>query len=251
MSLSALSVKKLLSYDNDRVEDAVSVFVQDWTVESEAVSEGLVRRADVAAAFPRLTAFVPAQQPPSNASVSNNKADLPGPTLIVETAPEGENSWDGRTDLHYMLVMSGLSQESKGNYGVGSQRLVAANDPQEFINDWRELARSEEEVPVALLTAVAERADQRLLTVTEDQGVVATIRITRDEQLAGLSMLAVDVNRRGQGLGTSVVKEAMVFAQSQGARQFHLQVDGTNHKALGLYRRLGAVVLARYRYLES
>jgi ribosomal protein S18 acetylase RimI-like enzyme len=246
MSLSALSVTKLLSYGNRLVEDAVSVFVQDWTIEGEVVEAGVTREANVATPFSRLTAFVPMLQiPPSEWDGSNTTKK---PTLLVTTASQSESDWDSRTDLHYMLMLTGLPEEWQRNPDSEINLLTASSDPPKFVNAWYGLTMAEEKVPIALLTAVAERVNQQLLIVEEKHEVVATIRITRDKHIAGLSMLAVDMRHREQGLGTSVVKDAIKLARSQGARQFHLQVDGTNESALSLYHRLGAIVVARYRY---
>lgn len=226
----------------------MSVFVQDWTIEGEVVAEGVTRRANVGTPFSRLTAFVPMKQISPSEWDGDDVDNVFKPTLLVATASQNEFDLKERTDLHYMLMLTGLSEECQRNPDAEIHRLAESSDPQKFVTDWLGLTMSEEKVPLVLLTAVAARVNQQLLIVKDKKEVVATIRITRDKHIAGLSMLAVDMRYRGQGLGTSVVKNAIKLARSQGARQFHLQVDGMNESALGLYYRLGAIVIARYRY---
>jgi ribosomal-protein-alanine N-acetyltransferase len=65
--------------------------------------------------------------------------------------------------------------------------------------------------------------------------------------VAHLASIAVHPARRGRGIGTVLLREALVRARAAGARFVALEVDRANRGALRLYRREGFGVVRRFR----
>lgn len=115
---------------------------------------------------------------------------------------------------------------------------------------WRELDARErtlrpdqESAAEALLTG----ADARLVVLGEP--AVGIGRLDLVNRWAGLTCLWIDPDRRGQGLGTRLVRGLADLASADGALAVHLQVTEPN-PARALYERLGFVEHHRYRYWQ-
>ena len=63
---------------------------------------------------------------------------------------------------------------------------------------------------------------------------------------AALASVAVHPARRTRGLGTALVREALLRARAAGARWLTLEVDADNLAAVRLYRREGFGLLRRF-----
>ncbi|HVW56376.1 MAG TPA: GNAT family N-acetyltransferase [Rhizobiaceae bacterium] len=87
------------------------------------------------------------------------------------------------------------------------------------------------------------------LFVLEKKGEpVATTICVHDGDLAGLFEVATVEAERGKGHGRRIVRSALKWALSRGARKAWLQVEADNEPALGLYSSLGFSEAYRYRY---
>ena len=103
----------------------------------------------------------------------------------------------------------------------------------------------------AALTSVIEaiRAECGLFLFEEiGQGPTAVALAVQDYDLAGLLLVAVRPDRRGEGIGRDIVGASLRWARLKGARQAWLAVEADNEPALALYRRLGFSEAYRYLY---
>jgi ribosomal protein S18 acetylase RimI-like enzyme len=102
-----------------------------------------------------------------------------------------------------------------------------------------------EEYPVSF---VANTRPQDLLVASVDEQVVGVVKLGRATPLTAnahvlmIAGLAVAPNRRGEGVGRSLVTAAVREARNRGARRVTLRVLGSNVPARGLYSSLGFVV---------
>ena len=78
--------------------------------------------------------------------------------------------------------------------------------------------------------------------------LLAAGQCTREQAIVGLYDIHVAATARRQGLGSALCSALLAHAAAQGARCAYLQVDGTNHTAQSVYRRLGFVDASRYHY---
>lgn len=91
------------------------------------------------------------------------------------------------------------------------------------------------------------RPDDVLVASMDDQ-VVGVVRLARPSRLTTqthvltVGGLAVDPERRGKGIGRSLVSAAVAEAKDRGARRLTLRVLGSNTQARDLYSSLGFVV---------
>jgi GNAT superfamily N-acetyltransferase len=87
------------------------------------------------------------------------------------------------------------------------------------------------------------------LFVLEEKGEpVATAICVHDGDLAGLFEIATAETERGKGHGRRIVRSALKWALSRGARMAWLQVEADNGAARGLYSSLGFSDAYRYYY---
>lgn len=88
---------------------------------------------------------------------------------------------------------------------------------------------------------------------TQDGATVAAVgraALVKDgkETLVVLNMIAVDPERRRQGLARAVSETLLALAAVQGARRALLEVEADNAPALALYRGLGFRRISGYHY---
>ena len=68
---------------------------------------------------------------------------------------------------------------------------------------------------------------------------VAVARLSQGQGVAGLQGVGVVADRRGQGYGTLIATVATRAGLATGNRLIWLSVHEENHRALGVYARLG------------
>lgn len=90
------------------------------------------------------------------------------------------------------------------------------------------------------------------LFVIEDEGSgpAATALCVHDNDLAGIFELATREDQRRKGYGRDVVRTALRWARHCGAERAWLQVESSNHAAVGLYSDLGFREVYRYAYRQ-
>ncbi|MEO0543575.1 MAG: GNAT family N-acetyltransferase [Pseudomonadota bacterium] len=100
------------------------------------------------------------------------------------------------------------------------------------------------------LTEVLEaiRPPTGMFVMEDDAGPIACALCVHDNDMAGLFDIAVREDKRAQGYGRSIVRTALRWAHTQGAKKAWLQVEGKNQSARGLYERLGFEEAYRYVY---
>lgn len=108
-----------------------------------------------------------------------------------------------------------------------------ADDPWTVGQFWSELAR----VPATRWYLVARQEG--------DLVGYAGVFLAGDE--ADVQTVAVAGRAQGRGIGARLVRALADWARSRGACVLHLEVRADNDPALGLYRRLGFVVVGRRR----
>jgi ribosomal protein S18 acetylase RimI-like enzyme len=99
--------------------------------------------------------------------------------------------------------------------------------------------------------AAAERAQRDYpdtLIVELDGVAVGTLRVTRDDDTAGVYGLVVHPDHQGQGIGRDVLRRISIHALADGAARVHLEVAADNERALGLYTSLGFTPVATEDY---
>jgi ribosomal protein S18 acetylase RimI-like enzyme len=96
--------------------------------------------------------------------------------------------------------------------------------------------------------AGAQRDRDETLVVELDDAVVGTVRLTRDDDTAGVYGLAVHPDHQGHGIGRDVLRRVCRQALADGAARVHLEVAVDNDRALGLYTSLGFAPVATEDY---
>ncbi len=94
-------------------------------------------------------------------------------------------------------------------------------------------------------------ADQAFLVAAEGERIVGWLQMVRQphpvvRHVATFGM-AVAPDRRGRGIGSALLAEALRWAREQGVAKVELSVYPENRAALGLYRRFGFVEEGRLR----
>jgi ribosomal protein S18 acetylase RimI-like enzyme len=95
---------------------------------------------------------------------------------------------------------------------------------------------------------VANTRPDNLLVASADDQVVGVVKLARPTPLTtnahvlAIEGLAVDPERRGEGIGRSLVSAAVREVKDRGARRLTLRVLGSNWRARALYSSLGFVV---------
>jgi len=84
----------------------------------------------------------------------------------------------------------------------------------------------------------------------DDANVLACGQFAREGELVGLYDVHTHESARGQGLAGLLCERMLTISASQGAKTGYLQVDGANHPALAVYRRLGFAPGYGYHYRE-
>jgi ribosomal protein S18 acetylase RimI-like enzyme len=82
-------------------------------------------------------------------------------------------------------------------------------------------------------------AGDRTVMVDFEGSAVATVRVTRDQDTAGIYGLVVDPGWRGRGIGRDVLRRVCRELRDAGVRRIELEVAVDNSRALGLYTSLG------------
>lgn len=72
-----------------------------------------------------------------------------------------------------------------------------------------------------------------------DGSVVAVLALAHAKRVSEVINLAVDVNRQHSGIGTVVMRSALVRAKNRGSTSVELTVHPSNEAAAALYRRVG------------
>jgi ribosomal protein S18 acetylase RimI-like enzyme len=81
-----------------------------------------------------------------------------------------------------------------------------------------------------------------------DSELVACGQLAIEGSLVGLYDVFTAPNARGRGYAGVLCRHLLQLAHTRGARQAYLQVDGDNHAALAVYRRLGFTEAYAYHY---
>lgn len=92
---------------------------------------------------------------------------------------------------------------------------------------------------------------QVFLTAHDDEGgVVGVVRVAMDDAWAGVFGLHVAPERRREGIGRWLTREAALAIQAAGTDLVYLQVERDNAPARSLYTALGMEVHHEYTYLR-
>ena len=102
----------------------------------------------------------------------------------------------------------------------------------------RLLAAAFDEPAIDLADRLAEDS-ARTVVVELDGAAVGTIRVTRDDDTAGIYGFAVDPAWQGRGIGRDVLRRVCRELRDEGIRRIGLEVAVENDHALGLYTSLG------------
>ena len=84
--------------------------------------------------------------------------------------------------------------------------------------------------------------------VQRDGATLACGQYVVESDLVGLYDVFTAPAARGQGLARALCNELLRRARAEGAQQAYLQVDGDNHAARAVYRRLGFADAYAYNY---
>ena len=82
----------------------------------------------------------------------------------------------------------------------------------------------------------------------DDGAVLACGQFAREADLVGLYDVFTQASARGQGLARRLCAGLLARARDEGARSAYLQVEGDNHAARSVYRRLGFFDGYAYHY---
>jgi ribosomal protein S18 acetylase RimI-like enzyme len=77
---------------------------------------------------------------------------------------------------------------------------------------------------------------------------VGTLRVSRDQDTAGVYGFVVHPDHQGHGIGRDVLRRVCRQALADGATRVRLEVEVTNDRALGLYTSLGFALVTTEDY---
>jgi ribosomal protein S18 acetylase RimI-like enzyme len=86
---------------------------------------------------------------------------------------------------------------------------------------------------------IADSATEWTLVIERDGVSVGTLRITREDSIAGIYGLAVDPQYQGQGIGRDVLNRVCRQLRGEGTERITLEVAVDNDRALDLYLSVG------------
>jgi ribosomal protein S18 acetylase RimI-like enzyme len=103
--------------------------------------------------------------------------------------------------------------------------------------------------PIDPAAAERRRRDRAETMVIELDGVtVGSLRVSWEDDTAGVFGFAVRPDHQGQGIGRDVLRRICRQARADGAARVHLEVAVDNDRALGLYTSLGFAPIATEDY---
>jgi ribosomal protein S18 acetylase RimI-like enzyme len=94
----------------------------------------------------------------------------------------------------------------------------------------------------------AEHDHAGTLIISLDDDVVGSLRLTREDDTAGVYGFVIHPDHRGRGIGRDVLRRVCVQALTDGAARVHLEVAVDNDRALGLYTSLGFAPISTEDY---
>ena len=99
--------------------------------------------------------------------------------------------------------------------------------------------------PAADIAFCRATASAELFVTGEPGAIVATVMAGHDGHRGWLYYMAVDPERRGEGLARRLVAHAEAWLAALGVRKVNLMIRETNTEALGFYERVGYEVTPR------
>jgi GNAT superfamily N-acetyltransferase len=88
----------------------------------------------------------------------------------------------------------------------------------------------------------------RALLAHIDGKPVGVGTVMLEDGLAGVFSMATAPDMRARGVATAILASLLTWAWEHGAAHAYLQVDGDNHRALGVYRKFGFTTAYTYHY---
>lgn len=88
----------------------------------------------------------------------------------------------------------------------------------------------------------------RALLAHVDGRPVGVGTIMLEDGLAGVFSMATAPDMRARGVAGAILASLLTWAWEHGAAHAYLQVDGENHRALGVYRKFGFTTAYTYHY---
>ncbi len=127
--------------------------------------------------------------------------------------------------------------------------LVPQTDIPRFVDRSMTIQGEAIELKPGLIEVVSAIKPAKGLFIAEDAGIpVSTAICVCDGVMAGLFGIGTAANRRRRGLGCAIVKSALQWAVTQGARKAWLQVEASNEPAIALYQSMSFKEAYRYAY---
>jgi N-acetylglutamate synthase len=88
----------------------------------------------------------------------------------------------------------------------------------------------------------------RTLLAHIDGRPVGVGTVMLEDGLAGVFSMATAPDMRARGVASAILASLLTWAWEHGAAHAYLQVDGDNHRALGVYRKFGFTTAYTYHY---
>jgi GNAT superfamily N-acetyltransferase len=88
----------------------------------------------------------------------------------------------------------------------------------------------------------------RALLAHIDGRPVGVGTIVLEDGLAGVFSMVTAPDMRARGVASAILASLLTWAWEHGAAHAYLQVDGENHRALGVYRKFGFATAYTYHY---
>lgn len=137
-----------------------------------------------------------------------------------------------------------VTPEAEGDAEMVWSKVVEA-DWFERLSTWDEETPETSEHHRALLERMP---DARFVAMRHGGRIAGGAVVSLDGEHAHLYDVVVDPTRRGQGLGTRLLRQILSGLDREGVRDVTLQVLESNEVARSLYRKLGFVEVHRYHY---
>ena len=172
---------------------------------------------------------------------------LPPSGAVTDDALGARLDHGGYRLVHPTLVMTGAASDIEPTRDGAAPVTVEATLSPRWLEAY---ARQREPVPGVTDVVLTGSAGQLFLSTTGRAGeITAVARVSVHPGWAGLSALWVDPDRRGHGLGRTVLHAVGLVARQRRLASVYLQVEVEVDAAVGLYESEGFRRHHQYAYL--
>ncbi|MBL4910780.1 MAG: dTDP-4-amino-4,6-dideoxy-D-galactose acyltransferase [Alteromonadaceae bacterium] len=90
--------------------------------------------------------------------------------------------------------------------------------------------------------AVLGTFDDVCLLIKEDKHIKGFVTLRFNESASRIGLICVNSSCQGQGVATTLLKQAMIYSQTKNSKQLHVATQLANSSAIALYTKLGFAI---------